>query len=109
MMHVNGADPSVLGQPSLMCTIQEFYAGMADFDAQTFGNENERMDAYAAKSFKPPLAKLEAWNTAAESHDAALEALRLVRKEAEVFAECDLTVPLLSAAIAFFEKQGGAA
>lgn len=109
MMDFSKTSAGQAGEPSLMDTIQHYYAGMADFDAQIYGHDNEKADAYAAKSWMPPFRKLEAWDAPAKSHTEALEALRLARKEAEVFACSELTVPLLGAVISFLEGKGGAA
>lgn len=65
---------------SLTCLIADFRAGVAKFNANAGGSEEE-MDAYADITFRPALEAIRAFDGAATSHAEAMLALEMAEDE----------------------------
>lgn len=91
--------------------VQAYYDGIAAFEAvkeadfDLHGGE----DALIAKTYSVPLDVLDEWDQPALTREGAIAALRFVVKEHGAFWHSEGTGGMVKAALAYLEKEGGAA
>lgn len=87
----------------LVRTIEAYRRGIVDFNARA--SEIAEGPEIAAVTYQPHFEALEAWQTPADSMDAAIEALRLARHELELDALGGPALPMVRAALGFLEGR----
>lgn len=87
----------------LVKAIEAYHAGNAAFLATPDNISDEEADAYAAKTYEPPMDDLIDWKQPARSEEGVLMALRLLRSEHLVLR--GLGTSMLDAAIGYFEGR----
>lgn len=88
------------GEP-LLEAIRAYRAGMADFNSSA-PEDDESANAYADRSYLPPMVVLEEWSTAAETKEGALAALALAL-DANDGGEAQMVGPMIEAALMYFK------
>jgi len=92
----------------LLSAIASFLAGEVAFGAikekdwDAHGGEA----AVIRETFGRPMEILEDWDRPAITLDGAIAALRLADRENRTHGECDVSVAMVRAAVAFFDRQG---
>lgn len=89
----------------LVGVIREYYAQLADFNANAPQGCNDAFNAYADATFNPPMHQIEEWDQPARSIEGVREAIRLALKESEEFSASDMIPPLLRAALAYLDVE----
>lgn len=85
----------------LLEAINSYRAGLSDFNANA-PQDDEGANAYAERSYIPPMQVLEEWRCAPETKEAALAALTLARDECDR-GEGPIVTAMIDAALAYFE------
>ncbi|MBN9333275.1 hypothetical protein [Devosia sp.] len=84
--------------------IANYRDGLASFEAYSRTDvTDEERDAFAEKSYQPPMGILDVWDRPATSHHGAVEALRLAAEENAQFGGSGMVGALLYAALAYFD------
>ncbi len=100
-----GASLTLAATPDpLAAACAAYVAALEDYNANA-PSEDAAANAYAATTWKPARDVLENWTEPAVSRDGAMAALRLAAREEEDTGYSGLTSPLLTAALAYFEKE----
>ncbi len=98
--------PTAASRDPLIDVIQAYRAGLADYEAfaRTSVTDEER-DAYAERSYQPPMAVLDEWESPAASMAGAVQSLRLAVDQYELGGGGDtITGNMLRAALGYFEQ-----
>lgn len=90
---LDGADP-------LLRAIRAYRAGLADFQGNA-PDDDDAANAYADKTYCPPMLELECWRSPAETKESAVAALELAR-DAHNEGDRSLVGPMISAALLYF-------
>nr|WP_316656576.1 hypothetical protein [uncultured Gellertiella sp.] len=85
---------------SLTEVIAGFRAGMAEFNAGS-DDSHERAEA----TYSAWMHRLESWKSPAETLAEAVMALKLAAEENSVHLGSDVSIAMVAAALAFFEKE----
>jgi hypothetical protein len=89
------------GDP-LLVAIENFRAGLKDYNDNAPLHTDEAANAYAAVSYREPLRVIEEWKQPAITREAAIAALKLAI-DADNDGDYALVGPLVMAALGYFE------
>jgi hypothetical protein len=89
----------------LLDVINTYRKGLADFNAFAHLDDDEATDAYAEVSYMPPMMRLMEWDEPARTKQGAIEALRFAVSETTMFEASPMVLPLLTAALAYFDAE----
>lgn len=90
---------------SLLQAIDAYYAGLAAFNALTDPGDGAEADAAIAATYGSAIQALEQWGRPAESREAAIEALKVAKKEAAAFKDSAIVGTMAAVALGFFENE----
>lgn len=85
----------------ILLVIQQFRVGLASFNAMPSCENQEEELARVAQTFGPAMDALETWDQPVQSHEGAVEALRLAVEEN---AGSAIAVKMVIAALGYFDQ-----